>query len=155
MHALLDAGSVSRAAVAGGSAVLHPPRARAGTRGRCSCASPYGDERVLIDPMAIDPTGRTTLDAWVPDLEGRLLAYQLSAAATSTRCCTSLDVATGREVEPPIDRCRYSVVAWLPGGAEFVFVRMVDEDEVPAGRAGLPPPHLAAPRRHPDRARTS
>jgi prolyl oligopeptidase len=33
---------------------------------------------VLIDPMAIDPSGLTTLDAWQPDKEGRLLAYQLS-----------------------------------------------------------------------------
>ena len=28
--------------------------------------------------MALDPTGLTTLDAWQPDKEGRLLAYQLS-----------------------------------------------------------------------------
>ena len=39
-----------------------------------------GDEPpvVLVDPMAIDPSGLTTLDAWQPDKEGRLLAYQLS-----------------------------------------------------------------------------
>ena len=39
---------------------------------------PDGTERALIDPMALDPTGTTTLDAWQPDKEGRLLAYQLS-----------------------------------------------------------------------------
>ena len=27
---------------------------------------PDGTERVLVDPMAIDPTGLTTLDAWQP-----------------------------------------------------------------------------------------
>jgi prolyl oligopeptidase len=37
-----------------------------------------GPAEVLIDPMAIDPSGLTTLDAWQPDKEGRLLAYQLS-----------------------------------------------------------------------------
>jgi prolyl oligopeptidase len=31
-------------------------------------------EKVLVDPMAIDPSGLTTLDAWQPDKEGRLLA---------------------------------------------------------------------------------
>src|SRR5579872_1519400 len=31
-----------------------------------------GPERVLIDPVAVDPAGRTTLDAWSPDKEGRL-----------------------------------------------------------------------------------
>jgi len=37
-----------------------------------------GPERVLIDPMQVNPDGTTTLDAWQPDKEGRLLAYQLS-----------------------------------------------------------------------------
>ncbi|HWM58657.1 MAG TPA: prolyl oligopeptidase family serine peptidase, partial [Pseudonocardia sp.] len=49
-----------------------------------------------------------------------------------------LDVDTGLDVEPPIDRCRYSDVSWLPAdpgepGTELFFVRMVDEDEAPAG----------------------
>ena len=35
-------------------------------------------ERVLIDPIALDPAGTTTLDAWQPSKEGHLLAYQLS-----------------------------------------------------------------------------
>jgi len=38
-------------------------------------AAPGEPERALIDPMAIDPTGLTTLDSWHPDKEGRLLAY--------------------------------------------------------------------------------
>ena len=79
------------------------------------------------------PPGRTTLDAWMPDLEGRLLAYQLSAGGDEHRCCTSSTSPPAHDVEPPIDRCRYSSVAWLPGGAEFVYVRMVAADEVPAG----------------------
>src|SRR5271165_1601403 len=31
-------------------------------------------ERALIDPAAVDPSGLTTLDAWQPDSDGRLLA---------------------------------------------------------------------------------
>ncbi|GAA3103388.1 prolyl oligopeptidase family serine peptidase [Pseudonocardia yunnanensis] len=92
-----------------------------------------GTERMLLDPTAVDPTGLTTLDAWVPDLEGRRLAYQLSSGGDEYSVLHVLDVETGEEVEPPIDRCRYSDVAWLPGGDEFVFVRMVEEDEAPDG----------------------
>lgn len=92
-----------------------------------------GAERVLLDPMAIDPSGRTTVDAWVPDLEGRRLAYQLSTGGDEHSVLHVLDVTTGEEVEPPIDRCRYSSVAWVPGGEEFFLVRMVDEDEAPDG----------------------
>jgi prolyl oligopeptidase len=94
---------------------------------------PDGTERVLLDPMAIDPTGLTTVDAWVPDLEGRRLAYQLSTGGDEHSVLHVLDITTGEEVEPPIDRCRYSDIAWLPGGEEFVFVRMVAEDEAPPG----------------------
>jgi prolyl oligopeptidase len=92
-----------------------------------------GGTRVLLDPTALDPTGRTTLDAWNPDLDGRLLAYQLSSGGDEHSVLHVLDVATGEDVEPPIDRCRYSSVAWLPGGEELVFVRMVAPDEAPAG----------------------
>ncbi len=94
---------------------------------------PDGSERALLDPSALDPDGLTTLDSWVPDLEGRLLAYQLSRGGDEHSVLHVLDIDTGRDVEPPIDRCRYSAVAWLPGGAELVFVRMVDEHEAPPG----------------------
>ncbi|MDH4158792.1 MAG: S9 family peptidase, partial [Actinomycetota bacterium] len=43
---------------------------------------PSGDERVLIDPMALDPGGTTTLDAWQPSKEGNLLAFQVSEGGT-------------------------------------------------------------------------
>jgi prolyl oligopeptidase len=94
---------------------------------------PDGTERVLLDPMAVDAGGLTTLDGWVPDLEGRRLAYQLSTGGDEHSVLHVLDVTTGEDVEEPIDRCRYSDVAWLPGGEEFVFVRMVTEDETPPG----------------------
>ena len=35
---------------------------------------PDGSERVLVDPIALDPTGASTLDAWQPSKEGDLLA---------------------------------------------------------------------------------
>jgi prolyl oligopeptidase len=92
-----------------------------------------GTERVLLDPTALDPSGLTTLDGWVPDLEGTRLAYQLSSGGDEQSVLHVLDVDTGEDVEAPIDRCRYSDVAWLPGGSEFVYVRMVDEDEAPDG----------------------
>ncbi|MGH8894401.1 MAG: prolyl oligopeptidase family serine peptidase, partial [Actinomycetes bacterium] len=43
-----------------------------------------------------------------------------------------LDVATGQHVDGPIDRARYSPVAWLPGGEAFYYVRRVDPSTVPA-----------------------
>ena len=94
-----------------------------------------GGERVLIDPVVLDPTGRTTLDAWSPDKEGRLLAYQLSHGGDEESLLRVMDVATGELVDGPIDRCRYSGVAWLPGGKAFYYTRRLPPDAVPEGEA--------------------
>jgi prolyl oligopeptidase len=90
-------------------------------------------ERVLIDPVAIDPSGTTTLDDWQPDHEGRLLAYQLSEGGREESVLRVMDVATGQDVDGPIDRCRYTEVAWLPGGAAFYYARRLPPGQVPAG----------------------
>lgn len=80
-------------------------------------------ERVLLDPMLLDPSGATTLDGWQPDPDGRLLAYQVSRGGTEEAELSVLDVGSGRTIDGPLDRCRYSPVAWTPGGAGFYFVR--------------------------------
>ncbi|MEU6714269.1 prolyl oligopeptidase family serine peptidase [Nonomuraea sp. NPDC046802] len=92
---------------------------------------PDGTERALIDPMAIDPSGLTTLDAVQPDKEGRLLAYQISVGGNEESILYVMDVTTGARVEGPIDRCRYSPIAWLPGGEAFYYVRRLPSSEVP------------------------
>ncbi len=92
-----------------------------------------GAERILVDPTAVDPTGATTLDSWQPSREGDLLAYQLSAGGTEESVLRVLDVGTGQDVDGPIDRARYSPVAWLPGGDAFYYVRRLSPELVPAG----------------------
>ena len=91
------------------------------------------EERVLVDPMAVDPTGTTTLDGWQPSKEGHLLAYQLSEGGTEESVLRVLDVATGEAVDGPIDRTRFSPVAWLPGGEAFYYVRRLAPGLVPEG----------------------
>lgn len=89
-------------------------------------------EQVLVDPMRLDPTGLTTLDAWQPDLEGRLLAFQVSEGGTEESVLRVTDVVTGDLVDGPLDRARYSPVAWLPGGRAFYYVRRLDPALLPA-----------------------
>ena len=88
-------------------------------------------ETVLLDPMATDPSGLTTLDAWYPDKEGRLLAYQMSTGGNEEALLRVMDVETGTIVDGPIDRGRYTGVAWLPGGKAFYYVRRLAPDQVP------------------------
>jgi prolyl oligopeptidase len=94
---------------------------------------PDGTVRVLVDPTALDPAGTTTLDAWSPSWEGDRLAYQVSVGGDEESQLFVLDVATGELIEGPIDRCRYSPVAWLPGGDELFYVRRLAPELVPAG----------------------
>ncbi len=100
-----------------------------------SVQDPVGPARVLVDPMVIDPTGATTLDDWEPSPDGRRIAVQLSAAGTEESEVTVLEVATGALVDGPIDRARYSPVAWLPDGDRFFHVRRLAPDRVPADQA--------------------
>jgi prolyl oligopeptidase len=94
---------------------------------------PDGTERVLVDPDALDPGGATTLDAWQPSKEGDLLAYQLSEGGTEESVLRVLEVATGTLVDGPVDRARYSPVAWLPEGKAFYYVRRLPPEAVPEG----------------------
>lgn len=82
-----------------------------------------GIRRTLIDPVALDPSGRTVLEAWEPCWEGDFVAYQLSGGGTEDSVLRVLDVGTGQVVDGPIDRVRRSPIAWLPGGRAFYYVR--------------------------------
>ena len=132
LAALLAAGYVSPPAWRGDRQFL-TRRLATQEHGVLLTVDPGGRERVLVDPMALDPTGATTLDAWQPSKEGDLLAYQLSVGGTEESVVHVLDVATGRDVDGPIGRARYSPVAWLPGGKAFFYSRRLAPDRVPPG----------------------
>jgi len=89
-------------------------------------------ERVLIDPMALDPSGTTTLDGWQPSWEGDRLAYQLSEGGTEESVLRVMDIETGENIDGPIDRTRFSSIGWLPGGDQFYYVRRESPQSVPA-----------------------
>ncbi len=141
-----------RAAVAGGPPVLHPPRAGAGARRAATSASPAA-------PSACCSTRwPSTRPASPPSTPGcptwRAGGWPTSSpsAATSTRCCTC-------STSPPASASRRrstgaATPRWrgCPAASEFVYVRMVAADEAGPGEHDLPPPGVAAPRRHPDGA---
>ena len=94
---------------------------------------PTGAERVLLDPAALDPNGLTTLDGWQPDASGRRLAYQISVGGTEESAVYVMDVDTGENVEGPIDRARYSPIAWLEDASAYYYVRRLPPEQVPRG----------------------
>jgi len=96
-----------------------------------------GTERVLIDPMQLDESGSTTLDAWQPSKEGDRLAYQISEGGTEESVLYVMDVSTTETIDGPIDRCRYSPVAWIPGGESFYYVRRLPPEDLPESEQGF------------------
>jgi prolyl oligopeptidase len=134
--ALLGAGLVSAPAWRRGRA-FYLRREPAQEHAVLLVREPDGTERVLVDPMAEDPSGTTTLDAWQPSKEGALLAYQLSTGGTEESVLRVMDVTTGAVVDGPVDRARYSPVAWLPGGEAYYYVRRLAPADVPAGEEQL------------------
>jgi prolyl oligopeptidase len=129
---LLAAGSVGTP-VWRGERAFHTRRAAEQEHAVLLVVEPDGTERVLVDPHAVDPSGTTTLDAWQPSKEGDLLAYQLSEGGTEESVLRVMDVTTGAVVDGPIDRARYSPVAWIPGGDAYYYVRRLAPDAVPDG----------------------
>jgi prolyl oligopeptidase len=88
---------------------------------------------VLIDPSTLSEDHTVTLDGWAPSTEGDRLAYLLSEGGDEESALRVMDVATGAIVDGPIDRTRYSPVAWLPGGRAFYYVRRLAPADVPPG----------------------
>ncbi len=94
-----------------------------------------GSERVLLDPMSFDNTGLTTLDAWQLSPDGSLLAYQLSHGGSEESSLYVMRLADESVIDGPIDRARYSPVAWLPDSSAFYFVRRVHPSLLPEDEA--------------------
>ena len=90
-----------------------------------------GAERAIFDPIAIDPAGVTTMDSWQPSKEGDRVAVQYSIGGDEESILTIIDTATGERIEDGIDRCRYSPVAWLPGGQRYYYVRRLAPELLP------------------------
>ena len=92
---------------------------------------PDGTERVLIDPMELDPSGKTTLDSYQPSWDGSLLAYLISEGGDEESVLRVMDVETREVVDGPIDRTRFSSVAWLPDGEHFYYIRRLPPEQLP------------------------
>ena len=105
----------------------HPPRSRPGARSALrrwhTAHRPDGhrpDRSYHPRPLA---AGQGGPPAGLPTVEG----------GTEESLLRVIDVGTGALVDGPIDRCRYSGVAWLPGGKAFYYVRRLPPEDVPDG----------------------
>ena len=88
-------------------------------------------ERVVVDPDAIDPSGETTIDWFVPSPDGRRVAVSLSEHGTEDGSLHVVDVESGEVVDEPIPHVNLmgGSMAWRQDGSGFWYTRCAD----PAG----------------------
>src|SRR5690606_35332011 len=84
-----------------------------------------GEERVLVDPLALDHTGLTTITWLEPDPTGRMLAYGTYSAGDENTALHLLDVDSGERL-PLVIANKVNAPLWLPDGSGFVYRNLSD-----------------------------
>lgn len=92
--------------------------------------------RVIVDPNELNPTGSTTIDFYVPSLDGKRVAISLSKGGTEDGSISVFDVATGNKLPDIIPRVNGATaggsLAWNAEGTGFWYTRYPHEGERPA-----------------------
>jgi prolyl oligopeptidase len=92
-------------------------------------------ERVVVDPNQIDPTGKTTIDWFVPAPDAKLVAVSLSKDGTESGDVHLFDVPTGKEKEEVVTRVNGGTaggsLAWNEAGTGFWYTRYPRAGERP------------------------
>jgi prolyl oligopeptidase len=99
------------------------------------------EARTLLDVDVLDPSGHTSIDFFVPSLDGTKLAVSLSKGGSEAGDLHVYDVATGRELDAPVPRVNNGTaggsVAWTADGKGFFYTRYPREGERPAADLGF------------------
>ena len=93
------------------------------------------DAKPLLDPNALDPSGKTTIDWFVPTLDGMRVAVSLSQAGTESGDVHVVDVENGAVLER-VPRVNGGTagghLAWTADGKGFYYTRYPRSGERPS-----------------------
>ncbi len=92
-------------------------------------------ERVVLDPNALDPTGATAIDLFMPSHDGRRVAVALARNGSEVGALHVYDVETGRALPDTIERISNPTgggsLAWSADNAGVYYTRYPREGERP------------------------
>ena len=92
-------------------------------------------EKVIVDPNKLDTSGTTSIDFYVPSLDGKLVAISLSQKGSEDGTLHIYEVATGKQLPDLIPRVNYATaagsVAWNSDGSGFYYTRYPHQGERP------------------------
>ncbi len=98
-------------------------------------ADDLASERLIVDPNALDPSGRTSIDWYVPSWDGSKVAVSLSFAGTESGDVHVFDTATGRDLGDCVPRVNGGTaggsLAWSADGGGFFYTRYPRPGERP------------------------
>lgn len=87
----------------------------------------HAGERVVVDPNALDPSGATTIDWYVPSPDGARVAVSLSSQGTENGTLHVYDTDTGELTDSVIPRVNSGTaggsLAWRGDGQGFWYTR--------------------------------
>lgn len=90
-------------------------------------ADPNAPGRPVIDPNEIDPTGKTTIDFFVPSPDGKLVAVSLSKDGSERGDVHVFDVKTGKPGPGVVEHVNGGTaggsLAWNADGSGFYYTR--------------------------------
>ena len=87
-----------------------------------------GEERVLLDPQAIDPSGLTTVSWTAPNPDGTLMAFGMYAEGDENSTLYVMDVGSGEWLAEEIPG-KVNFSNWLPDSSGFFYERLEDIDD--------------------------
>jgi prolyl oligopeptidase len=85
--------------------------------------SVQGPPRVLIDPAKFSTDGTTALAGYFPDQFATKIAYTMTEAGGDDSVLRIRDIRSGLDLNDKLEGCRFTSVAWLPGGNSFYYTR--------------------------------
>jgi prolyl oligopeptidase len=98
-------------------------------------------ERVVVDANAIDPSGSTAIDWYIPSPDGALVAVSLSVGGTEAGDVHIYETDTGREVHEVVPHTNSGTaggdLAWTPDGRGFYYTRHPWKGERPDADRGF------------------
>ena len=88
-----------------------------------------GEERLLVDPATVGgttATGANMLTSFLPSPDGRLVLYGVAAGGSENAVLHVRDVASGEDIEGPIQRNRWDYNGWSLDGRAFFYIQTRD-----------------------------
>jgi prolyl oligopeptidase len=91
------------------------------------------NEKVVVDPNSLDPSGGVSIDFYVPSHDGRKVAVSLSKGGSENGTVHVYEVEEHQQLADKVHRVNYPTgggsVAWNPNGDGFWYTRYPAESE--------------------------